>query len=450
MSLPGTADEIWQLALKSLQTEVSRSNFSTWLRDTVGISFHDGVFTIGTSQPFALAWLETRLSSLVQKTIISMTGEEVEVRFQLLPAANIPRHSASYANSPHGSEAPGQGPYHQLNPRYTLDNFVTGDCNRVAWAAAVGVAEAPGSSYNPLFIHSGVGLGKTHLLHAIGNAGVRQGWNVLCTTSEQFTNEFVEAIKGRDISNFRNKYRTPDVLLIDDVNFIGGKERTQDSFCHTFNELYQANHQIVVTSDRPPKSLTSLGKQLSSRLEGGLVVGLQLPMYKTRLEILRAKAGERDLPVRAGVLEFIAENCQQSIRELEGALNRLSALASATRVASITLDLAQQALFDVQPSSMTNRALSTIVALVADHCNLSVDDLVGRKRLQNVVQARQLAMYLARTESYHSLVQIGAFFGGRDHTTVLHSCRKIEKEAESDSTLRQSITDLHTILQEKT
>lgn len=445
MSLPGTAVEIWQQALKELQQHVSSSNFNTWLRDTRGISFEDNVFVVGTAQPSTADWLENRFSSLVKNTLIRMTKRNLEVRFL---ATSAPGESTPAVAGGERIE-PTSHSQACLNSRYTFDNYVIGDCNRVATAAATAIASNPGGKYNPLFIYSGVGLGKTHLLHAIGNAGLQEGLKVLCTTSEQFTNEFVDSIKNRSVTSLREKFRSPQILLVDDVHFIAGKERTIDFFCHTISELYESNHQIVVTSDRPPRALPHLGKKLNSCFEGGLVVGLQLPIYKTRLAILKAKAEERQLPFMNAALEFVAEHCQQSVRELEGALNRVAARAQVYAAPLITVELAQQALFDVQSSPERNHSISSIVSIVADHCQLTVDDVLGRKRSQSIVRARQLAMYLAHSESYHSLVQIGSFFDNRDHSTVLHSCRKIEADLQTDAALRQAVNELRSTLHGK-
>ncbi len=443
MALSGTAKGIWETALGELQIQVSKPNYETWLKDTVGLALQGKVFTVGTPRPFAVAWLENRLSSLIRKTLVTIVKQDIEVLFVIVPAkgetsvAIAPRMDTHTHLQPHA-----EPPLYHLNPRFTFSSFTVGDCNRLAHASAVGVAESPGSTYNPLFIHGKAGLGKTHLLHAIGNCAASHGLQIVCTSTEQFTNEFIDAVRGKDTGDFRSKFRSPDLLLVDDMQFIGGKERTQEGFYHTFNELYNTNRQIVITSDRPPQSLPLLEASLASRFGGGLVVNLQPPSFETRLRILQDKAKQQQLSLVDEALEFLANHCQQSIRELEGAFNRVNAYSRLTKRQPVTAEIAQLALFDTREASSRNSDLSSIAATVANYYQLSVQDLIGRKRVAAISQARQLAMYLAREESASSLAQIGQFFGGRDHSTVLQSCRRVSAELQRDSKLRQQIADI--------
>jgi len=329
----------------------------------------------------------------------------------------------------------------RLNPRYTFDAFIVGNSNRLAHAASLAVAEAPGESYNPLFLYGGVGLGKTHLLHAIGHQGVQTGLAVLYVSSEQFTNEIINAIRYRTTEEFRAKYRSVDILLVDDIQFIAGKESTEEEFFHTFNSLHEMSKQIVICSDRPPKAIVSLEERLRSRFEWGLIADIQPPDLETRMAILRVKADLLHYRVPNDVIAFIAGRVQTNIRELEGCLNRLMAYQQLHRT-DLTIDVARAAMSSLgNDSRESNLNIRQIAQAVAEYYHISLEDMCGKQRDKHIVMPRQVAMYLMRLETKVSLFEIGQLFGGRDHSTVLHACEKIEQAVKNDinPTLRREI-----------
>lgn len=329
--------------------------------------------------------------------------------------------------------------HNRLNPRYTFDAFIVGNSNRLAHAASLAVAEAPGESYNPLFLYGGVGLGKTHLLHAIGHQGVQTGLAVLYVSSEQFTNEIVNAIRYRTTEEFRAKYRSVDILLVDDIQFIAGKESTEEEFFHTFNSLYEMSKQIVICSDRPPKAIVSLEERLRSRFEWGLIADIQPPDLETRMAILRVKADLLHYRVSDDIIAYIAGRVQTNIRELEGCLNRLMAFQQLHR-AELTMDVARAAMATLGDDTREKRLTGQqIVEAVAEYYHISIEAMCGKQRDRHIVMPRQVAMYLMRQETQASLLEIGQLFGGRDHSTVLHACEKIERAVHVNPTLRREI-----------
>ena len=329
--------------------------------------------------------------------------------------------------------------HNRLNPRYTFDAFIVGNSNRLAHAASQAVAEAPGESYNPLFLYGGVGLGKTHLLHAIGHQGVQTGLAVLYVSSEQFTNEIVNAIRYRTTEEFRAKYRSVDILLVDDIQFIAGKESTEEEFFHTFNSLYEMSKQIVICSDRPPKAIVSLEERLRSRFEWGLIADIQPPDLETRMAILRVKADVLHYPIPDDIIAYIAGRVQTNIRELEGYLNRLMAYQHLHQT-DLTIDVARAAMSSLGNDSKESRlSIKQIAQAVAEYYHISLDDMCGKQRDKHIVMPRQIAMYLMRQETQASLLEIGSLFGGRDHSTVLHACEKIDREVNINPSLRREI-----------
>ncbi len=329
--------------------------------------------------------------------------------------------------------------HNRLNPRYTFDAFIVGGSNRLAHAASLAVAEAPGESYNPLFLYGGVGLGKTHLLHAIGHQGVQTGLAVLYVSSEQFTNEIVNAIRYRTTEEFRAKYRSVDILLVDDIQFIAGKESTEEEFFHTFNSLHEMSKQIVICSDRPPKAIVSLEERLRSRFEWGLIADIQPPDLETRMAILRVKADLLRYRVPDDIIAYIAGRVQTNIRELEGCLNRLMAYQQLHR-ADLTMEVARAAMSSLGNDTRESRLNGKQIAqAVAEYYHISLDDMCGKQRDKHIVMPRQIAMYLIRQETQISLLEIGLLFGGRDHSTVLHACEKIDREVNTNPTLRREI-----------
>ena len=329
--------------------------------------------------------------------------------------------------------------HNRLNPRYTFEAFIVGNSNRLAHAASLAVAEAPGESYNPLFLYGGVGLGKTHLLHAIGHQGVQTGLAVLYVSSEQFTNEIINAIRYRTTEEFRAKYRSVDILLVDDIQFIAGKESTEEEFFHTFNSLYEMSKQIVICSDRPPKAIVSLEERLRSRFEWGLIADIQPPDLETRMAILRVKADALRYRVPDEIIAYIAGRVQTNIRELEGCLNRLMAFQQLHRT-DLTLDVARAAMSSlVSDNRESHLSGQQIAQIVADYYHISLEAMCGKQRDKYIVTPRQIAMYLIRQETQTSLLEIGQLFGGRDHSTVLHACEKIDRSVNVNQTLRREI-----------
>lgn len=329
--------------------------------------------------------------------------------------------------------------HNRLNPRYTFEAFIVGGSNRLAHAASLAVAEAPGESYNPLFLYGGVGLGKTHLLHAIGHQGVLTGLAVLYVSSEQFTNEIINAIRYRTTEEFRAKYRSVDILLVDDIQFIAGKESTEEEFFHTFNSLHEMSKQIVICSDRPPKAIVSLEERLRSRFEWGLIADIQPPDLETRMAILRVKADLLRYRVPDDIVAYIAGRVQTNIRELEGCLNRLMAYQQLHHT-DLTMDVARAAMSSLGNDSRESHLNSKQIAqAVAEYYHISLDAMCGKQRDKHIVMPRQIAMYLIRQETQVSLLEIGQLFGGRDHSTVMHACEKIDREVNINPTLRREI-----------
>jgi chromosomal replication initiator protein len=419
------AEQAWQSVLGQLQMEMPRASFDTWVRDTKPVSYQDGTLTVGVGNAYARDWLENRLASTVNRLLVGILNSTVDVNFVVhgneaepnVDEAPQPKPEPDYA-----SDQPARSL--SINPRYVFDTYVVGSGNRLAHAACLAVAEKPARAYNPLFLYGGVGLGKTHLLHAIGNACHGRGLTVLYVSSEEFTNDMISAIRTHTNQAFREKYRSADVLLVDDIQFIAGKESTQEEFFHTFNTLHGQDKQIIVSSDRPPKSLNTLDERLRSRFEWGLTADIQAPDLETRLAILRSKAERTGRQISDDILETIARRVQSNIRELEGALNRILAFADLSGT-SLTPSLVDMALADLLPQKR-NIPASKILEAVAASEGIGVNDLVGQNRSAKIAVPRQLAMYLLREFNEISFPQIGELLGGRDHTTIMYGIKKIE------------------------
>lgn len=442
------ADQIWQAALGELQLQMPKPAFETWVKSSHVVSYEDGVFVIATPNAYAQDWLQNKLLSTVKRILTGIVGHSVEVRFivwtreEAAPPVSLlnglepgPRSNGNG----HGHDANGRLPS-GLNSKYVFDTFVVGPSNRLAHAACRAVAEKPAAQYNPLFLYGGVGLGKTHLLHAIGHVGVQSGLQVLYVSSEEFTNELINAIRAQDTAAFRDKYRTIDVLLVDDIQFIAGKEATQEEFFHTFNTLHGNGKQIVMTSDRAPKSLVTLEERLRSRFEWGLIADIQLPDLETRTAILRDKAEKQGLAVPSEVIDLIARQVQSNIRELEGALTRVLAHVRLTH-SPLNTATAATALADLmaRPATVT---LDEVITTVASFYSVTRDDLTGRGRNKELVHPRQIAMYLLREELQLTLPQIGEALGGRDHTTVIYGVEKVTQAIEKDDIVRREVLTL--------
>ena len=426
--------------------ELSKASFDTWVKNTQLISFEDasGTFALGAGNAYACDWLDSRLKSTVVNKLSGMMARQVNVEFKVWAAPQVDLEEET-VSIPKPAPVVKDTYDTQLNPRYRFDNFVVGSANRLAHAACQAVAENPARAYNPLFIYSGVGLGKTHMLHAIGNAVLQQGKQVLYVSSEEFTNDLVHAIRTKTTAAFREKYRQVDVLLIDDIQFIAGKDSTQEEFFHTFNALYGQDKQIVMTSDRSPKAMSTLEERLRSRFEWGLTVDMQAPDYETRLAILHCKAEKVEGHVPEEVIERIAKLIQTNVRELEGAWNRVLAFSQLSGQA-LSLQLCDRALADFlpQPSSITPK---TVLEIVSEFFGISMNSLTGRSRARDVAFPRQVAMYLMRDLGDLSLPRIGEELGGRDHTTVMYACEKIADLVETDDRTRKQILQLKGQLQ---
>jgi chromosomal replication initiator protein len=445
------AEQAWQSVLGQLQMEMPRASFDTWVRDTKPVSYQDGTLTIGVRNAYARDWLESRLASTVSRLLVGILNAIVAVNFVVnsselettmdeVPLAQTEPVDAYQRSG--ASSATDDQPIRpsNMNPRYLFDTFVVGSGNRLAHAACQAVAEKPARAYNPLFLYGGVGLGKTHLLHAIGNNCHERGLNVLYVSSEEFTNDMITAIRTHTNQAFREKYRSADVLLVDDIQFIAGKESTQEEFFHTFNTLHGQDKQIIVSSDRPPKSLNTLDERLRSRFEWGLTADIQPPDLETRLAILRSKAERTGRQIPDDILESIARRVQSNIRELEGALNRILAFADLSG-AHLNAQLVEVALADLLPQRNDVQP-QKIIELVAREWQTTVEALLGRDRSQKIAQPRQVAMYLLRKETDASLPQIGEVLGGRDHTTVMYAIQKIASEIETKTDLRKRVVNV--------
>jgi len=430
------AEQAWQATLGQLQMEMPRATFDTWVRDVDLLAYEDGAFILGVQNAYARDWLENRLLSTVKRVLAGVMGRTVEVRFTVWQGETAEEDSSKVAEGEETS-AERSAAHRLLNPRYTFDTFVVGPSNRLAHAAAQAVAENPARAYNPLFVYGGVGLGKTHLLHAVGNSVATSGLQVLYVTSEEFTNDLINSIRNHTTDAFRERYRRIDVLLIDDIQFIAGKESTQEEFFHTFNALHGQDRQLVISSDRPPKALVTLEERLRSRFEWGLTADIQPPDFETRLAILRSKAERAARQVRPEYLEMIARRVQSNIRELEGALTRILAFSDLSGV-PLSTELVEMTLAELMPrGSMLTP--DRIISAVADHFGIDEDRLLSRDRSQQVALPRQVAMFLIREETDASLPQIGDVLGGRDHTTVMYGCDKIAARLETDDALRRQV-----------
>ena len=465
-------EQLWQAALGDLQGQVSRANFETWLRSTTLVSVAGETATIAAPNAFAVEQLRHKFDREITAAISSLVNRPVTVEFVVRgssgePAPRVPkskprpeppavreRNTDGYrAASPQPAVqqmelAPAERP--GLNPGYTFESFVVGPSNRLPHAAAMAVGDKPGQAFNPLFIYGGVGLGKTHLLHAIGHRAIdqRPDTQVLYVSSEKFTNDLIKSIMNQRQTEFRDRYRTADILMIDDIQFIAGKEATQEEFFHTFNDLYQSGRQIIVCADRPPKAISTLEDRLRSRFEGGLIADVQAPDFETRTAILSRKGQSLGVHVPNDVLEYVARKVQSNIRELEGALNKIIALAQLYNT-GIRMELAIQALNDAALEA--RRAAITperVISEITKQSKVSLTELRGRGRSKEIVLPRQIAMYILREETGTSLVEIGNLLGGRDHSTVMHGIAKIEKALETDTGIRQKVSSLREALYE--
>ena len=434
--------DAWRAVLGELELQVPKPSFETWLKQTEGLSHDDTHFVVGVQTPFAVAWLERRMYQSIHRAVERILRRPLDVQFRvnvedpdLAEQAGQPAHGATEA--PAVREPKASRPW--FNSRYTFDSFVVGESNQLAFSAAMAVADAPGQAYNPLFLYSGVGLGKTHLLHAIGHACTAKDVTALYVTSEQFTNDFVSAIRNRATEGFREHYRGVEVLLMDDVQFLSGKEQTHEGFFHTFNDLHTSGRQVVITSDRPPGELALLQDRMRSRFEWGLIADIQPPGLETRMAILAFKAEQLKVMLPDAIIELMAKRIKNNVRELEGCLNRIVAYSQL-----INLDITYESvsgILDSLGSKPERKSIQpeSIIERVSGHYQLDSDTLLGRRRTKHIALARQVAMYLLIYELEMSPTQVGRMLGGRDHATVIHGAGKINGEIHEDGQVRQDV-----------
>ena len=432
-NLNNNDQEIWQTALGQIETKVPKASYETWFKfpKTRGKQISEDSFLIESESAFISEYLEQRMYSIISDVLFKLLDKELELKFKVLGSqidSELKIQNSFQSNKNFNLN---------LNPNYTFENFVLGASNELAHAASIAVSENIGKTYNPLLIYSDVGLGKTHLLHAIGNRLSQDGSKFYYLTCEEFTNEYIKAIRTNKTELFRNKYRNADALLLDDIQFLMGKEQTQEGFFHTFNSLHLAGKQIVITSDRPISSLKLLEDRITSRLSGGLVVDIQLPDYETRIDILKKKALIKGIKIKQEILESLSNKLYHNIREMEGSLNKVLALSELTGK-ELDIELVEELL----GSSDTNSYFADpeqIILKVAKYFQIEIADLKGKSREQSLVIARQIAMFILREDSQMNLTTIGLLFGGRDHTTVLHGIRKIQTDAATNQNLRRDL-----------
>jgi chromosomal replication initiator protein len=466
------ATEVWQAVLASLSQFLRGDQIQTWFHRVGPIGYDGQILTLAVPSEFHRNWITGNYSDALGKSIRLVLGVPVELKFTIDPEkATFGAPAQAYKSAVAALQAPVQKPsppamaaprrevsFHReslaqlsLSPNCTFDNFVVGPCNRFAYAGAMGVAENPAKAYNPLFLHGTIGLGKTHLLQAICYELIRRRQNtrILYLSCETFTNHFISALEKGALEEFRKRYRHADVLVVDDVHFLENKERTQDEFFHTFNALFQDEKQIVLSSDSPAQEIPTLQDRLISRFKWGLEAEIEKPCFETRIAILQRKARTMDVQLPDEITQFLAERITNNIRELEGAINRVVSYAGLQRL-PISLELVRRVMpeLDIDRSAVVR--FEDIAAVVARKYHLKVLDLQSRRRHQSITFPRQVAMYLSRNHTKHSLEEIGAYFGGRDHTTVLYAVEKITEAVATEATLRDTVTSLGEELARKT
>ena len=462
-----TNEELWKAVLGQIELSISKANFITWFKNTSIIQSQEGVVTIGVPNGFAKEWLENKYNIYILRALKSLDSSIREIRCVIsqdkptfpsfsvdsvknIDAVKAPENAGFVRKKllekpsfgAHRSETPA---FHEtnLNSRYTFENFIVAENNELARAACYAVSQNLGMAYNPLFIYGGVGLGKTHLLQSIGNEVVKSSpeKRIKYITSERFTTELVDSIKNQKIDKFKEHYQQMDLLIIDDVQFLSGREKTQNEFFHIFNALYQINKQIVISSDRPPKAIPTLEERLRSRFEGGMITDISRPNLETRIAILESKIAERGVHLDSTAIRFIAENISQNIRELEGALNRIIAYSEFHKTPA-TLENTQKILAELIENNKKSIQVEDIFKVIIDYYNISKEDLIKRGRKKEISHPRQMLMYLLRSELQMPFSTIGETLGGRDHTTTLHAFEKIEKNKDNTSRLQEELNAL--------
>ncbi len=439
-----TNQQLWQTILGNLELALSKANFTTWFKNTSIIEKNDSAILVGVPNAFTKEWLQNKYHQDILKALKTIAPEIKEIRYQISTPGGVSVATTAQTPAPPREAArvaPKKTENQTLNPKYTFEAFIVGSHNQLAHAASLAVSKKPGSVYNPLFIYGGVGLGKTHLMQAVGAEVSRKNPDarIIYCTSEKFTNEFVSALGQGRMEQFKNHYRNADVLLIDDIQFLAGKEGIQEEFFHTFNALHQNNKQVVMTSDRLPKEIPAIEERLVSRFEWGMIADVQSPDFETRLAILKTKVKEKNYDVDPLILAFIAENVQNNVRELEGALNRLMVYCQLNNTRP-TIEQVKNVLVSViTPPKKRGVSAKKIIEIVADFYNVRPEDLLKQSRKKEYVHPRQIGMYIIRKELETSLPSIGELFGGRDHTTVIHAIDKIERVMKEKTTLKQEI-----------
>ena len=439
-------EETWQSVLAQIKLNMSPANFTTWFKNTGILEIKNSEATIATPNSFVREWIENKYSKIILKILPDLDNGIREVKYVVV---NRSRTKPIEKNSFSPSETD-QLDFQELkidketnlNPRYLFDNFVVGPFNELPHAAASAVAKTPGSIYNPLFIYGGVGLGKTHLLQAVGNEVLTTApqKRIKYLPAEKFVSEIVSSIRNNSIDVLKRRYQDFDVLIIDDVQFLAGKEKSQEEFFHLFNSLYEKNRQIIISSDRPPKAIPSLAERLRSRFEGGMIADISYPDLETRIAILKTKTREKKFDLDDKILEYIASSIQRNIRELEGALNRLIACQKVRAAQPLTVESAKSLLKNIISPSIKMVSPQKLIQIVAEFYNLREKEILSETRRKEIVFPRQIAMYLLREELKQSYPSIGKKFGGKDHTTVIHSCKKISEEAKTNENLEEEIT----------
>ncbi|MEK6452409.1 chromosomal replication initiator protein DnaA [Caldifermentibacillus hisashii] len=438
-------DDLWGKTLNVIEKKISKPSFETWLKSTKAIALNKNTLIVEAPNDFAREWLDGNYKEILTEILYELIGENMSLKF-VIPESNMddPVIVSPANKKPAKPDVITDSAQHMLNPKYTFETFVIGSGNRFAHAASLAVAEAPAKAYNPLFIYGGVGLGKTHLMHAIGHYVLEHNpmAKVVYLTSEKFTNEFINSIRDNRPDDFRNKYRNVDILLIDDIQFLAGKESTQEEFFHTFNTLHEENKQIIISSDRPPREIPTLEDRLRSRFEWGLITDITPPDLETRIAILRKKAKADGLDIPNEVMLYIANQIDSNIRELEGALIRVVAYSSLENK-DINADLAAEALKSIIPSSKPRViTIQDIQRVVGEQFGVKLEDFSAKKRTKSIAFPRQIAMYLSRELTDFSLPKIGEEFGGRDHTTVIHAHEKISNLIKTDPQFQKQIQEL--------
>ncbi len=442
--MSGIDGGIWDDVISRVRDEVPEVEFRTWFSNVSLLGIEDGAFVIGVPTTFARDWIRSHYSAVIEGALQQLGVAEPRLGFQIV-AGKAPEQQDIFSAQPEPvrEAAPNRPPAPQLNPKYVFTNFIVGENNNFAHAAALAVAEAPGKAYNPLFLYGDAGLGKTHLMNAVGHAVAERfpSMSIEYVTTEAFTNDLITAIREDRMMQFRDRYRSIDVLLIDDIQFIAGKERTQEEFFHTFNALYESGKQLIMSSDRPPKDIPTLENRLRSRFEWGLITDIQAPELETRIAILAMNAEYRGVKVPPEVIDYIARHVTSNIRELEGALVRAIVYSSMSQQ-PLNRQTVAKALSDVFAPSDLQLTMADILQKTADHFSVKPDDVKGKSRRQELVIPRQIAMYLIRELTPHSFPEIGSFFSGRDHSTVMYAVNKVQTQLDQAEPIAREVRAL--------